>query len=381
MRSSTTFETNRDHIMSKTHTVPSTTYNRFDLPSFIEDLPQEYLRMQAAQSFAWRLDTMIVQATRQLFKAVRDDLRTSELDSAADMNNALAETAFAEQAFNDICSDSCGPVRAIHELIDLRPRAHAIAAQCTSQVLDWKGNMRTYTEPTISDLFHQVGTMKPKATTLSKMQRNASRRAASVATGKEAVEMAQRLYDRKLGRERARLSAMGEALKSQAGALEVMFELALKHRPERLPTRCEFWAIDQEQQRVLIANAISSLERAEDYAESDSNISDTECDDICIASDLATRELKKVLVSPRFNNGVDGNGTSNTQYSEMIMQRNAKFAAQEAEDKAKAAKAAKAKATKAEKAAALKQKKEPVPAKVPATEPAKALADMPSDAL
>ena len=381
MRSSTTCKPTETHIMSKTHQVPSTTYNRFDLTSFIEDLPQEYLRMQASQSFAWRLDTMIVQATRQLFKTVRDDLRTSELDSAADMNNALAETAFAEQAFNDIGSDSCGPVRAIHELIDLRPRAHAVARQCTAAVLDWKGNMRNYNEPAISDLFNQVGTMKPKSTTLSKMQRNASRRAAEVATGKDAIEMAQRLYDRKVGRERARLAAMGEALKAQAGALEVMFELALKARPERLPKCCEFYQIDQEQQRVLIANTISALERAEDYAESDSNISDTECDDICIASSLAIKELKKVLVSPRFNNGVDGNGDSNTQYSEMVMQRNAKFAAREAEDKAKAAKAAKAKAARAEKAAALKPKKEPVPAKAPSTEPVKALADMTSDAV
>lgn len=365
--------------MSKTHTVPSTTYKTFDLADFIENLPQEYLRMQAAQSYAWRLDTMLVQATRTLFKTVRDDLRTSELDSAADMNNALAETAFAEMAFNDIGSDSCGPVRSIHELLDIRQRAHTIAAACTTAVLDWKGHMRSYQEPDVLDLFDKVGTMKPKASTLAKMQRNASRRAASVATGKDAIEMAQRLMDRKVGRERARLAAMGDALKAQSGGLKCMFDLALKNRPERLPAQCEFHQIDVEHQRLLISNTISACERAEDYAESDSNISDTECDDICLASDLAIRELKKVLVSPRFNCGVDGNGTANNAYSLMVMQRNEKFAAQEAEDKAKKAKADKAKATRAEKAKQLKQKVEPVPAKAPAQEPVKALADMPSD--
>lgn len=294
--------------MSKTHTVPSTTYKMFDLPDFIEEIPQEYLRMQVAQSYAWRVDTMIVQAVRVLFKAVRDDARTSELDTAADMNNALAETAFAEACFEDIGSDSWGPVQTIHELVDLRPRAHAIARAATAGVLDWKGQVRTYVEPDISDIFHNQGTMKPKGDTLVKMKMNANRRAAAVATGKEAIEMAQRLYERKVAKEKNRLASMGEALQAQVGALQCMFNIALARRPKRMPLNgIEFHQVNLEGQRLLIANTISACERAEDWAESDSNVSPAECDDICLTSDLSVRELKKVLISPRFNTGVDGN--------------------------------------------------------------------------
>ena len=293
--------------MSKTYTVPSTTYKHFDLPDLIENIPQEYLRMQVAQSYAWRVDTMLVQAVRTLFKTVRDDARTSELDTAADLNNALAETAFAEACFEDIGSDSWGPVQAIHELLDLRPRAHTIAREATSGVLDWKGQVRNYIEPNLSDIFHAQGTMKPKGETLVKMKMNANRRAAAVATGKDAIEMAQKLYDRKVAKEKNRLASMGEALKAQAGALETMFNIAVARRPARMPVHLDFHQINLEAQRLLIANTISACERAENWAESDSNISPSENDDICLTSDLTIRELKKVLVSPKFNSGVNGN--------------------------------------------------------------------------
>lgn len=309
--------------MSKTHTVaPGTvlsTFKNFDLADYIEEIAQPYLAMQVAQSYAWRIDMMIVSAVRTLFKTVRDEARTSELDTAADMNNAMAETAFAEACFNDIGSDSWGSVRAIHELLDLRPRAHAMARQATGLVLDWKGQTRNYIEPAMSDLFHNQGTMKPKADTLVKMKNSANRRAATVATGKEQIELATKLYERKVAREKGRLASMGEALKAQAGGLETMFNIALQRRPERMPAACEFYQIDREGQRMLIANTISASERAEDWAESDSNVGERECDDICMASDQLVKELKKVLISPTFNCGVDGNApTAQTRTIPMI---------------------------------------------------------------
>lgn len=373
--------------MSKTHTIPSSTFAKFDLADHIEEIPQEYLRMQVAQSYAWRIDTMITSAARTLFKLVKDELRTSELDSAADMNNALAEQAFAEQAFHDIGSDSLGPVRTINELLDLRPRAHAIARACTVSVLDWKGVPRFYEEPDVLSLFDKVGTMRPKADTLAKMRRNAERRAAANATGVEAKELAQKLYDRKVGRERNRLAAMGEAMKEQTGALRMMFDLAMKYRPENMK-QCEFFNIGMESQRTLLLNAISACERSEDWSESDSSITDKECDDICITSDLTIGHLKKVLASPRFNSGVDASAASNA-YSQMLTQRNEKERARAAEDAAKdkaiteakakrSAAAAKAAATRQAKAIALKA--QPV-ITAPVYDPSVKLADMASDTI
>lgn len=313
--------------MSKTHRVPtgtiapSTTYKTFDLNDFINDLPSAFARMQAAQSYAWRIDTMIVQAVRTLFKACKDTAVVGELDTAADYNNALAEQAFAEQCFLDIGSDSAGPVRTLHEMLDLRPEAHAMAREATRAVLDWKGNMRSYEEPDLASLFEASGTIKPKATTLARMQLLANRSAAKVATGKDLAVMAQKLYTGRVAREKARLAGMQEAMQQQVGALQTMFNVAVDHlnKNNRLEKHHCFHQIDIEHQRTLIVSTKQALARAEEYATSDSNMPDAEFDSVVMVVEMATQELDKVLRSPRFNCGVDGNAPAPAVRAEKLV--------------------------------------------------------------
>lgn len=310
--------------MTKTHRLPSgtiqpsTIFKQFDLPEFISELPSAYARMQAAQSYAWRIDITIVQAVRSLFKHVRDEAMTGGLDDAMDYNLALAEQAFAESCFEQIGSDSLGPVRAIHELLDLRESAHDLAYEATRMVLDWKGNLRSYEAPSISDLFHNQGTIKPKATTLARIARVANRSAARVATGKDVAILADKLASKKIAREQARLTGMAEGMKSQAGALEMMFAIAARNRPARMSKQLSFWEIDLESQRTLIAGTKAALERAEDYATSDSNMAESEFDDVCLCVELANETLSKVLRSPRFNSGVDGNAAPTSKVMAVV---------------------------------------------------------------
>ena len=312
--------------MSKTHrvptgsTVPSTTYKTFDLNEFINDLPSAFVRMQAAQSYAWRIDTMIVQAVRTLFKACKDTAVIGELDTAADYNNALAEQSFAEQCFADIGSDSAGPVRTLHEMLDLRPEAHAMAREATRAVLDWKGNVRSYEEPELATLFEASGTIKPKATTLARMQLLANRSAAKVATGKDMALMAGKLYAGRVSREKARLAGMQESMQQQVGALQTMFNVAVAHihQSDTVKHHC-FHQVDVEHQRTLIVSTKQAMARAEEYATSDSNMPDAEFDSVVMVVELSTQELDKVLKSPRFNCGVDGNAPAPAVRAEKLV--------------------------------------------------------------
>lgn len=303
--------------MSRTHTVasgtiqPSTTYKSFDLNEFVNELPSAWLRAQIARSYAWRIDTMLVQACRTLFKLVRDEAMTGGLDDASDYNLALAEQAFAEECFGEAGSSTAGPVQTVHELLDLRHEAHAMASEATRQVLDWKGHLQSYDIPEISDLFKNQGTMKPKATTLARIDRMCKRRAAAVATGKDAEILAGRLAAKKIERENMKSASISRALKAQTGALEMMFNIASANRPKKMLDRTlHFHQIDIETQRTLVAACMQSLQLAEERALSDSVLSDSEFDDVSLGIELATEELRKVLKSPRFNNGVDGNTTT-----------------------------------------------------------------------
>lgn len=300
--------------MSKTHTVPAgtvqptTTFKTFDLNEFINELPSAWLRAEAARGYAWRIDTMLVQVCRTLFKTVRDTAKVGDLDDSADYNNALAEQAFAEETFEEAGSDTAGPVRTLHELLDLRPEAHHLAKEAIRMVLDWKGHLQSYEIPEIADLFKNQGTMKPKAVTLARIERTAKRTAAQNATGKDVEVLAQRLAAKKIKRAQLEAASMSRALKAQTGALEQMYNIALNRRPEKMADKTfAFHEINIETQRTLLVAAIDNLQRADDRATRDSNLSETEYDDISLSCEMAVDKLKEVLRSPRFNCGVDGN--------------------------------------------------------------------------
>lgn len=286
--------------------IPSTTFAYFDLADSIENIQQDFVRMQVAQSYAWTIDRRIVAAVRELFKTVRDNCRTGSLDDAVDYNNALAEQSFAEAQFNEIGSDSRGPVRTVHELLDIRNNAHVLAATCTRTVLDWKGNLRSYTEPDLMDLFTPNGNMKVRADTVAKIERTARYKAHAVAGHDPALEkqIQDKLLTTRIASEKVRLSGMRAALSEQVGALQMMFRIVQAKRPAKMPEQHLFHQLHLDLQRELISSAKTAADRAVTFAESDSNVAVEEIDDIVLAAALFGDHLSKVLAAPKFNSGV-----------------------------------------------------------------------------
>ena len=95
--------------MSKITTSTAT----FCLFDFIRDVPNCDVAAQIAQSTAWRIDTLIQGAARQLFKAVREDQYRKGVDGLAELSMALREQAFAEHAFEEAGNAVTGPVATI----------------------------------------------------------------------------------------------------------------------------------------------------------------------------------------------------------------------------------------------------------------------------
>lgn len=277
--------------MSKTHSY-------FDLFAHIKSIPSPEVAAQAAQSTAWRIDTLIISACRQLFKTVRQEQYDQGIDGMAEITSALNEQAYAESSFDEIGSHVTGPVTTIKELMFQREAWHNLAAELTPLTVDYKGAPRVYVEKTIEDQIFTPGAMKVNPDTKRKLAINAKR----FAEAYEHPEMADELYKRKLARSEAQMSNIGETIKSQAQGVAHMFALAVKH-PMEMPqcgTDANFYSLTPDTQRVLIDNCIRAVERAADQACEDRNMRDSDYDVLCLSAIKAVKELKSVQKSPRF---------------------------------------------------------------------------------
>ena len=118
--------------MSKITTSTAT----FCLFDFIRDVPNCDVAAQIAQSTAWRIDTLIQGAARQLFKAVREDQYKKGVDGLAEISMALKEQAFAEHAFAEAGSATTGAVATSKELLVHREAAYTLAGDLTWRWID-----------------------------------------------------------------------------------------------------------------------------------------------------------------------------------------------------------------------------------------------------
>lgn len=276
----------------------STTHHYFDLFTFIKNIPSPEIAAAAAQSTAWRADTLVIGAARQLFRTVRQEQYDQGVDGLAELTSALNEQAYAESSFDEIGSHVTGPVTTIKELMYQREAWHALAGELTRLTCDYRGVPRTYTERSIEDQIFTPGAIKVSADTKRKLAINAKH----FAKAYDAPELADDLYKRKLERSENQAASLGETLKSQAQGVAHMFALAVSH-PMELP-QCKvdanFYSLTLDTQRVLIDNCIRAIERAADQACDDRNMKDSDYDILCLSAIKAVKELKSVQKSPRF---------------------------------------------------------------------------------
>lgn len=274
------------------------THHYFDLFAFIKAIPSPEVAAQAAQSTAWRMDTMVINACRQLFKTVRQEQYDQGVDGLAELTAALNEQAFAETSFHEIGSHVTGPVTTIKELMYQREAWQNLAGELTRLTVDYKGVPRSYTEKSVEDQIFTPGAIKVNADTKRKLAINAKR----FAEAYDHPELADELYKRKLERSEAQAASIGETIKSQAQGVAHMFALAQHHDMEmpQCDTDANFYSLTLDTQRVLVDNCIRAIERAADQACDDRNMKDSDYDILCLSAIKAVKELKSVQKSPRF---------------------------------------------------------------------------------
>lgn len=279
----------------------STTHNYFDLIDYIRNTQNFEVASQMAQSLAFRVDVNIQSAARQLFKLLRED-QAEKLaaggsnDSLADLTAALGEQAFAERCFHEIGSSATGPVETIRDLMALRDDIHEMAAELTSYCLDWQGNARQYEIPDLDARFYERPKLKIKETEARRAAKSVTRRAEAYGLTKEDAEA---MLVKKLARKNDKLREVEETLANQGHVVHVMFTLAMSCKLDCSPAD-SFYTLAIDQQRQMIDACIKAADRAEEYAERNDRMAESEYDDICACVMKVTRDLSGVLRSPRF---------------------------------------------------------------------------------
>lgn len=290
--------------MSKTHTVNST-YTNFDLFEYIENTPSAAVAGAMARSVAWRIDSLIQNASRQLFKTVRDGLikrKTEEMasgstrDAHAEVMMALRDVAMSEQAFEEFGKSQAGALKNIRDLMRLRDDFHDVAQHLVSLTYRWDGSPDVFVRESIDDAFARPTNMK-----ISERQRN--RIAMSVdCYAKEfdaTPEELGMLKEQNLKRAELNNKSIAETLDSQQDVVFMIFQFAMTTDVE-MDLAEHFWHLDVSLQRALIDSAMSAADRAHKDAQNSKRITDMEFTEICISSLRAQKYLKGVLTSPRF---------------------------------------------------------------------------------
>lgn len=279
----------------------STTHNYFDLIDYIRNVKNFDVASQMAQSLAFRVDVNIQQAARQLFKVLRED-QAEKLaaggsnDSLADLTAALGEAAFAERCFHEIGSSATGPVETIRDLMALRDDVHEMAAELTSFCLDWQGHARSYEIPDLDARFYERPKLKIKEVEARRAAKSVARRAEAYDLSKEDAEA---MLIKKLARKTDKLREVEEMLTNQGHVVHVMFTLAMSAQLDFTPAD-SFYTLAIDQQRQMIDACMKAADRAEEYAERNDRMPESEYDDICACVMKVTRDLSGVLRSPRF---------------------------------------------------------------------------------
>lgn len=279
----------------------STTHNYFDLIDYIRNIQNFEVASQMAQSLAFRVDVNIQSAARQLFKLLRDDqaeklAADGSNDTLADLTAALGEQAFAERCFHEIGSSATGPVETIRDLMAIRDDVHEMAAELTSYCLDWQGNARQYEIPDLDARFYERPKLKIKETEARRAAKSVTRRAEAYGLSKEDAEA---MLVKRMARKNDKLREVEETLANQGHVVHVMFTLAMSCKIDCTPAD-SFYTLAIDQQRQMIDACMKAADRAEEYAERNDRMPESDYDDICACVMKVNRDLNNVLRSPRF---------------------------------------------------------------------------------
>lgn len=280
-------------------TAPLSENNFFELLDYVHDLPVAYVAAQIAQSTAWRIDAMLVAESRNLFKHVRSELfEQGGIESLAELTSALANAEFAEHSFNALGMSDEGTLETIRALNAQRDQWHDLAKDLTALTSDWSGAQKNYVIPDLEEVFLKEPTLKLTKDTQRRLKMSATRTAQAFG-GDDA--MAERMFARKVDKQKSRLEDMAENLKEQGPTVYHMFKLTLKSDATSAALRGKaFHQLPLRTQHVLLENAAAAAARADEWASTDRSLSDSEYDFILGQSLKVQTDVKNILSGSRF---------------------------------------------------------------------------------
>lgn len=278
----------------------STTHAYFDLFSAIKGIASPEIAAPTAQSTAWKIDALIIQSARQIYRGVKDHYANSGLDARAELTLALNEQAFAESCFDEIGSSMTGPITTIKELMFQREAWIALAVELTPLTLSYTGQPKVYEHKDLESSLFEIGPMKVNSQFKSRAQRSAKRNAEAFGMPEEA----DRLYQSKLARKEISMAGLAENLKDQAQGVAWMMYAANRADIKAVDTQTTayFSSLTLPTQRELINNAVQAAARALDWAADNRSLTEADYDMADLACLKFTRELQAVLKSSRFAN-------------------------------------------------------------------------------
>ena len=218
----------------------------------------------------------------------------------AELTTAMHKAEYAEQSFEEIGFTQDGPIETIRALNAQRDQWHDLAAEMTSlhsmnTIKNGLPNM--YIAPSLETLFFDKKQIKVGADTKRRLKLSAER----LAQAYDTPEAAEELTARKIARQQDQLDSMSESMHNQAGAVFLMFNLALRSDKEGAAMRSKnFCALPLDSQRMLLNNAVTAADRADERAASERGISESEYDRISLTSIKLTRDVRTALTSPKF---------------------------------------------------------------------------------
>lgn len=266
----------------------NTAHAYFDLYAYISHVEAADVAAQMASSVAFAVDVAICGAARQLMKNLRAQHVDHGIDSLAEMTMALEDIAFAEEVMRAAGLESDGPVATICQLNAVRERWHDLAQELTGMTFDWQGVPRVYRGVDIEEMLTREVKIAVKPLTEQRIRVQVERRA-----GEASKEDIETVFQKRLAREQARAKDMSKTLSEQSGAVLTAYHVALAHG--NASEVGEFYELDANLRRAMIEAALKGAARAEDYATSARNISDSEFDQVSFAVIKVERELKAVL--------------------------------------------------------------------------------------
>lgn len=275
-----------------------TTHAYFDLFTTIKSISSPEIAAPVAQSTAWKIDQMIIQAARLIYKSAKEELFTQGVDTRAELTNMLNEQAFAESSFDEIGSSVTGPIATIKELMYQREAWIALATELTPLTTDFSGQPKKYEHKGLEDGIFEIGIMKVNGETKRRVAITARRRAEA-----EGVpELADRLIERKLARKEDNLVNLADNLKDQAQGVAFMLHFAQQHNLEdtATTTTAYFSSLSLPTQRELINNAVQASERALDWCADNRALTESDYDIADLSDSKLQRDLKAVLKTSRF---------------------------------------------------------------------------------